>query len=209
MATILVQNDLPDGIDFEGGMVAVDTETTGLDVRKDTLCLVQVGDGRGNAWLVKFDAAAPDYSAPNLRAVLEDPRLVKLFHYARFDVAVLQRALGLGELGPVLCTKIASRLCRPEDAKHNLRALAEEACGVLLDKGEQMSNWAAPTLTESQQAYAANDVLYLHQIWGHLEEKIKEQGRQHWLAQALRWLPVRVEMDLAGALEDVDIFSHH
>lgn len=206
---MLVRDDIPAGIDFAGGMVALDTETTGLDVRADKLCLVQVGDGHGRAWLVKFDMDAPTYAAPNLRAVLENPRLMKLFHYARYDMAMLQRHLGLEDMGPVYCTKIASRLCRPAGEKHNLRALVLEACGVALDKAEQLSNWAAPTLTESQQRYAANDVLYLHQIFDHLQTKIGEQNRQHWLDQALRWLPTRVAMDLAGVGEDDDIFSHH
>jgi ribonuclease D len=205
----LVMNDLPAGIDFAGGMVAIDTETTGLSLTDDKLCLVQVGDGHGRVWLVKFDLANPDYTAPNLRAVLENPRLTKLFHFARFDIAMLRRHLGVADIAPVYCTKIASRLCRPADVKHNLRALVGEACDLWLDKSEQLSNWAAPELTASQMDYAAHDVLHLHRIFEHLQAMITAQGRVYWLDQALRWLPVRVDMDLAGVLDEIDLFSHH
>ena len=206
----LVQNDLPAGITFNSGAVAIDTETTGLSLETDKLCLVQVGNGEGDAWLIKFDVAsgAPDYSAPNLRAVLENPRLTKLFHYGRFDIAMLQKHLGIADIGPIFCTKIASKLVRPAAGKHNLRTLVQEYAGVELDKTEQMSNWAAPTLTESQQAYAASDVLYLHILMEKLSAQAAEQGLNAILTQALRFLPTRVDMDLRG-LPESDLFGHH
>ncbi|MFO0500264.1 MAG: ribonuclease D [Pseudomonadota bacterium] len=206
----LVENDLPNGITFASGAVAIDTETTGLSLETDKLCLVQVGDGEGNAWLVKFDVAggSPNYSAPNLRAVLENPRLTKLFHFARFDLAMLQKHLGLSDIGPVFCSKIASKLVRPNEGKHNLRTLVQQYVGIELDKTEQLSNWAAPELSESQQAYAASDVLYLHILMEKLTAQAAEHNLTHVLDQALRFLPTRVEMDLRG-LPESDLFSHH
>ncbi len=206
----LVENDLPNGITFASGAVAIDTETTGLSLETDKLCLVQVGDGEGNAWLVKFDVAggSPNYSAPSLRAVLENPRLTKLFHFARFDLAMLQKHLGLSDIGPVFCSKIASKLVRSNEGKHNLRTLVQQYVGIELDKTEQLSNWAAPELSESQQAYAASDVLYLHILMEKLTAQAAEHNLTHVLDQALRFLPTRVEMDLRG-LPESDLFSHH
>lgn len=206
----VVHDDLPAGLSFANGAVAIDTETTGLSLETDKLCLVQVGDGEGNAWLVKFDVASgtPNYSAPNLRAVLENPRITKLFHYGRFDMAMLQKHLGLADIAPVFCTKIASKLVRPHAGKHNLRTLVQEYTGITLDKTEQMSNWAAPTLTESQIAYAASDVLYLHTLMAKLAEQAAEQNLTAVLDQALRFLHTRVEMDLLG-LPESDLFGHH
>ncbi|MCA3243905.1 MAG: ribonuclease D [Alphaproteobacteria bacterium] len=208
----LVHDDLPPGLSFSSGMVALDTETTGLSLVNDRLCLVQVGDGEGNVWLVKFDvgnpATPPTYAAPNLRAVLEHPRLTKLFHYARFDLAMLQKHLGLADLGPMFCTKLASKLVRPTASKHNLRALVAEYAGVELDKTEQMSNWAAPTLTASQQAYAASDVLYLHTLTAKLTEQLAEQNLTYAYDQALKFLATRVALDLRG-FPETDLFAHH
>jgi ribonuclease D len=205
MATTLVHNDLPDGLVLPP-VIAVDTETTGLDVRNDKLCLVQVGDGQGNAWLVKLDQ---DYAAPNLRRVLADQDTLKLFHYARFDMAVLQRALGIPMVGPVFCTKIGSKLVRPKTAKHNLRTLVRDYCGVELDKSEQISNWAAPELTGSQIAYAASDVLHLHAIFTKMTGELAANGLTAVMGEALRFLHTRVAMDLRGLLPDDDIFAHH
>lgn len=204
MTITLVHDDLPDGLALPS-IIAVDTETTGLDVRQDKLCLCQVGDGEGNAWLVKF---GEDYSAPNLRRVLEDGKTLKLFHYARFDLAVLQRALGIPMVGPVFCTKIGSKLVRPTGAKHNLRTLVRDYCGVELDKSEQMSNWAAPELTESQQAYAASDVLYLHAIFSKMSTELAAANLASVMGEALRYLHTRVALDLRAMPED-DLFAHH
>ncbi|HEX2859885.1 MAG TPA: ribonuclease H-like domain-containing protein [Alphaproteobacteria bacterium] len=199
----LVANDLPSGITFADGLVAVDTETTGLSVTADKLCLVQVGDSAGNVWLVKL---TDDYSAPNLKRVLADPKLLKIFHFARFDLAQLQRHLGV-RTAPFFCTKIAHKLLHAEAKKHNLRALVREYAGAELDKAEQMSNWAAPTLTDSQQKYAALDVFHLAKIWQALSEELQQQNKNEWMQAALDYLPVRVDMDLASQPED-DLFAH-
>lgn len=201
----LVHNDLPSGLTFPNGMVAIDTETTGLSLVTDRLCLAQVGDGEGNVWLVKFDGS--DYSAPNLRKVLEDPRLIKLFHFARFDLAMLQKWLGIPEIHPAFCTKIASKLTQPGPGKHNLRTLCKEYLGVELDKTEQISNWAAEELTESQIAYAASDVLYLHQLFKIMNDKLTEMSLNLAMHNALNFLATRVELDLKGYPE-TDLFSH-
>lgn len=212
----VVMHDLPAGIaqnpsNFQDACVAVDTETTGLSLQTDKLCLCQVGDGKGNAWLIKFDVSGntpTPYAAPNLRALLENPAITKLFHYARFDLAMLRSHLGLGDIAPAFCTKIASRLVRPQGAKHNLRTLVNEYLGITLDKSEQLSNWAAPQLTESQQAYAASDVLHLHALRQKLTEQLAEAGLTHVMDQALKFLHTRVEMDLRN-LPEADLFSHH
>lgn len=204
----VVHHDLPSNLTFPNGMVALDTETTGLSLVTDKLCLVQVGNGEGEVWLVKFDLTNPNYTAPNLRAMLGNPRLTKLFHYARFDLAMLQKHLGLEDIGPVFCTKLASKLVRPNASKHNLRALVAEYAGVELDKSEQMSNWAAPELTASQQAYAASDVLYLHTLTAKLTEELAAQNLNHAYSQALQFLATRVALDLRGHPE-TDLFAHH
>lgn len=201
----LCHNDLPAGLQFPSGMVAIDTETTGLSLVEDRLCLAQIGDGDGNVWLVKFDGT--DYSAPNLKKVLEDPRLTKLFHYARFDLAMLQKWLDLPEIHPAFCTKIASKLVRPHEGKHNLRTLCKLYLDVELDKTEQMSNWAAPELTESQMHYAASDVLYLHQLYAKLSEELTAASLNSVMHQALGFLAARVDLDLRGFPEG-DLLSH-
>ena len=204
------QNDLPAGLTFPSGMVAIDTESTGLNVRADPLCLVQVGDGEGRAWLIQFPRRGqPDaYAAPNLRAVLENPRLTKLFHYARYDLAQLQRNLDLPEITPIFCTKLASKLLRPDEGKHNLRTLVQRYAGVTLDKTEQMSDWTVPELSASQQAYAASDVLYLHQLYAGLSVELAEAGLNHTMQAALNFLATRVTLDLAGFPES-DLFAHN
>jgi ribonuclease D len=199
----LVHDDLPPGLTFPDGLVAIDTETTGLSVTKDKLCLVQVGDSQGNVWLVKF---TDHYAAPNLKALLADPKVLKIFHFARFDLAQLQRHLGV-RTAPMFCTKIGHKLLHAEGKKHNLRALVLEYCGDELDKAEQLSNWAAPELTASQQKYAALDVFYLTRIWTAMREELQAANKNEWMLAALEYLPVRVDMDLAGFNED-DLFAH-
>lgn len=197
-------NDLPSGLNF-GTAIAVDTETTGLDVRTVQLCLVQVADGKGNVWLVKFDGT--DYSAPNLRKVLEDENVVKLFHFARFDLAMLQRALGIPLVAPSFCTKIASKLLRQDTARHNLRTLVKDYLDVTLDKTEQLSDWTVPVLSESQKHYAASDVIHLHALHQKMVAALAEAGLQGVMEKALVFLPARVELDLLGHPEN-DLFAH-
>jgi ribonuclease D len=196
-------NDLPAGLHFKGA-VAIDTETLGLRVGRDRLCVCQVGDGEGNAWLVQFDGT--DWSAPNLRKVLEDKTLTKLFHFGRFDIAVLHHHLGV-DIAPVFCTKIASKLCRTYTDRHGLKEICNELLGVQLDKQQQSSYWAAKELSLDQQKYAASDVLYLHRLQEVLTERLKEQGRYPMAEAAFGYLPARALLDVAG-WEDMDIFSH-
>lgn len=202
----IVWNDLPAGLTFPDGRVAMDTETNGLDVNLSKLLMCQVGDGQGNVWLVRFDGS--DYTAPNLRALIADPTLMKMFHYARFDVAMLEGKLGV-KVENIFCTKIASKLCRPKAAKHNLWTLVKDYCGVTLDKGAQMSDWAAPELSDVQIAYAASDVLYLHKIHDALSKELAEGGLTETMTAALAWLPSRVKMDMRGLLAEDDLFAHH
>ncbi len=212
----LCENDLPTGLTFSSGMMAIDTETTGLSLSADKLCLIQVGNGEGDAWLVKLTPPhhpdAPAISAPNLRKHLENPRLTKLFHYGRFDIAMLQTHLHIADIGPLFCTKIASKLARPHEGKHNLRTLVKLYVGAELDKTEQMSDWSAPELTTSQQAYAASDVLYLHELTQKLMAELAEKNLTHVMQQALHFLPTRIELDLRGYAQDTagaDLFAHH
>ncbi len=212
----MCENDLPSGITFASGMMAIDTETTGLSLTHDKLCLIQIGNGEGDAWLVKLAPPhAPDtpaLAAPNLRHHLENPRLTKLFHFARFDVAMLQKHLHMADLGPLFCTKIASKLVRPHEGKHNLRTLVKHYLGAELDKTEQMSDWSAPVLSASQQAYAASDVIHLHALTQRLSAELADKNLTHMMHQALQFLPTRVEMDLRGYPLDApsaDLFAHH
>ncbi|MEM8784705.1 MAG: ribonuclease D [Pseudomonadota bacterium] len=203
MANTLVRGDLP--ADFEpGSSLAIDSETLGLNPHRDRLCVVQVSSGDGNAVLVQFDQGA--YAAPRLKAVLTDPAVLKIFHYARFDVAVFQAYLGV-LTGPVYCTKIASKLVRTYTDKHGLKDLCRELLGVDLSKQQQSSDWGAPDLSPAQQDYAASDVLYLHQLKGMLDERLAREGRAQFAQAAFDFLPTRAALDLAG-WPDEDIFSH-
>ncbi len=195
--------DLPDGIAFEGH-VAVDTETTGLDLGRDRLCVVQLSAGDGDAHLVHFPT--PDYAAPNLRRVLADETLTKLFHFARFDVAVLRRALDT-VCRPVYCTKIASKLVRTYTDRHGLKDLCAELIGIELSKKQQSSDWAAPALSEAQRAYAASDVLHLHALRQRLDVMLAREGRDALAAACFAFLETRAALDLAG-WSDQDIFAH-
>jgi ribonuclease D len=207
----LHDGDLPDGVDF-GDCVAIDTETTGLHLHRDRLCLVQMSAGNGGCHLVKFPAAPHAagrdgaYHAPNLRAVLADESVVKLFHFARFDVAMLQRHLGVS-CDPIYCTKIASKLVRTYTDRHGLKDLCRELLGVELAKEQQCSDWGAPALTDEQLKYAASDVLYLHDLRVRLNEMLVREGRAELAEACFRFLASRVQLDLRG-WEDEDIFSH-
>ena len=199
----LHRGDLPAGLAFTGA-VAVDTETLGLKPHRDRLCVVQLSAGDGTAHLVQLDGM--DWSAPRLKAVLTDPALTKIFHYARFDVAVLEQYLGI-VTGPIYCTKIASKLVRTYTDRHGLKDLCQELLGVELSKQQQSSDWAAATLSPQQLAYAAADVLHLHALKTVLDTMLARQGRTAVAEACFGFLPHRAKLDLAG-FEDVDIFSH-
>jgi len=199
----LHKGDLPAGLTL-GPVVAIDTETLGLRPHRDRLCLVQLSAGNNEAHLVQLDGA--DWSAPRLKALLADPATVKLFHFGRFDIAVLERWLGV-DTTPVWCTKIASKLARTYTDRHSLKDLCAELLGVDLSKQQQSSDWAATELSQQQLAYAASDVLYLHAIKARLEAMLAREDRTAMAEAAFRYLPERARLDLSG-FEDVDIFAH-
>lgn len=203
MAIELYHGDLPSGLDL-GDVVAIDTETMGLDPHRDRLCLAQLSSGDGNAHLVKFAPGGCD--APNLRRLLADPAILKLYHFGRFDIAVLRHHLGVTSR-PVYCTKIASRLVRTYTDRHGLKDLCRELLGVDLSKEQQSSDWGAPELSEQQKAYAASDVLHLHDLWRRLDVMLAREGRTELAAACFGFLPDRAELDLAGWPE-IDIFAH-
>ena len=201
-------HDLPTGLDF-GPVVAVDTEAMGLEARRDRLCLVQLSSGDGVAHLVQLIPQAlggRGYDAPNLAALMADPGTVKLFHFARFDVALLHHALGV-EVAPVRCTKIASRLIRTYTDRHGLKDLLRELLGVDISKQQQTSDWGATELTPEQCAYAASDVLHLHALWAKLEALLVREGRLALAQACYDFLPTRGKLDLLG-YEEPDIFHH-
>lgn len=199
----LHKGDLPAGLTFPNG-VAIDTETMGLNPHRDRLCLVQLSSGDGTAHLVKFDGKS--YEAPNLKALLADPKILKIFHFARFDVAVLDHYLGVAT-SPIYCTKIASKLARTYTDRHGLKDLVGEILGIELSKQQQSSDWGAAELSDSQRSYAANDVLHLHAIKARLDEMLVRVGRQDLAKAAFGFLSTRAKLDLLG-FEDDDIFAH-
>lgn len=203
MTIHLHRDDLPDAVDL-GPTVAIDTETMGLNPHRDRLCLVQLSAGDGDAHLVQIrHGGAP---APNLARMLQDTSVLKLFHFARFDIAALRNGLG-AETSPVYCTKIASRLCRTYTDRHSLRDLCRELLDVDISKQQQSSDWGADELTEAQMAYAASDVLYLHRLRAELDVRIAREGRTHMAQACFDFLPMRAELDLVGWPE-TDIFAH-
>lgn len=204
MANFLHKNDLPDGLDL-GPVVAIDTETMGLDPRRDRLCVVQLSSGDGNAHLVQI--ARGQSSAPNLQRMLTDPKVLKLFHFGRFDVAALQKAFGV-RTAPVWCTKIASKLIRTYTDRHGLKYLLAEYVGVDVSKAQQTSDWGQATLTDAQKEYAASDVLYLHKLKDALEAILIREGRLALAQQCFDFLPARAELDLLGWDEPNDLFHH-
>ena len=199
----LHKGDLPANVTFTGS-VAIDTETLGLNPHRDRLCLVQLSAGDGNAHLVQFDGT--DYGAPRLKALLSDARVLKIFHFARFDVAVLQKYLGV-VTAPVYCTKIASKLVRTYTDRHGLKDLSNELLGIEMNKQQQSSDWGAETLSDQQRHYAASDVLHLHALKAKLDLMLDREGRRHFAEAAFGFLPTRAALDLAGFPDD-DIFSH-
>lgn len=202
MTFTLHQGDLPDNLDL-GKSVAVDSETMGLDPRRDRLCLVQLSSGDGTAHLVRLNRS---FEAPNLVRLLADPSVLKLFHYGRFDIAMFQRYLGV-TTQPVYCTKIASKLTRTYTDRHGLRDLCRELLGVEISKQQQSSDWGADRLTEEQLAYAASDVLHLHKLKDVLDPLLQREGRQDIAQACFEFLPVRAKLDLLG-WEETEIFSH-
>ena len=203
MTVTLHKGDLPDGLTL-GPIVAIDSETMGLKPIRDRLCVVQLSSGDGNAHLVQF--APGTYRAPNLARLLTDPATLKLFHYARFDVAVMQAFLGVAT-APVYCTKIASTLVRTYTDRHGLKDLCRELLGIELSKQQQSSDWGAAELTAEQQAYAASDVLHLHALKERLDAMLAREGRDGIAAECFRFLGTRAALDLIG-YPDEDIFSH-
>jgi ribonuclease D len=198
------RNDLPDGLSF-GAIVAIDTETMGLDPRRDRLCVVQLSSGDGDAHLVQIDRSQT--SAPNLERLLTDPAILKLFHFGRFDIAALQNAFGV-RTAPVWCTKIASRMTRTFTDRHGLKYLLIELLGIDVSKQQQTSDWGAATLTDAQKDYAASDVLYLHRLKSELESRLIREGRMALAQRCFDFLPTRAELDLMGWDEPNDIFHH-
>jgi len=216
MATLFVsggtiqlhRHDLPDGLAL-GPVVAVDTETMGLDPRRDRLCLVQLSAGDGTAHLVQIipeSLGGRGADCPNLKALLANPAVTKLFHFARFDIAALLNGLGV-VTAPVVCTKVASKLVRTYTDRHGLKDLCKDLAGIEISKQQQTSDWGAVELSAEQLAYAASDVLYLHAIWGKLEALLKREDRLDLAQAAYAFLPTRAKLDLLG-YEEPDLFHH-
>ena len=204
MTVHLYEEDLPAGLLTEGP-VAIDTETMGLVTPRDRLCLVQLSDGKGDEHLVRF-APGSRYDAPNLKALLTNPAQLKLFHFARFDIAAMQHYLGV-LTAPIYCTKTASRLIRTYTDRHGLKELVRELLGVEVSKQQQSSDWGGPVLSDAQRDYAASDVRYLHQLRAELDRRLEREGRTGLAQACFDFLPHRALLDLAGWPE-VDIFAH-
>ncbi len=203
MANHLYQNDLPDGLDL-GPVVAIDCETMGLNPHRDRLCVIQMSGGDGNAHIVQV--ARGQTEAPNICAMLENPQVLKLFHFGRFDIAALYHSFG-ALAAPVYCTKIASRLVRTYTDRHGLKNLCQELLGIDISKQQQMSDWGAEELTGAQLDYAASDVLYLHQLKEALDARLAREGRTELAQACFDFLPTRARLDLEGWPE-IDIFAH-
>ncbi len=203
MANHLYQNDLPDGLDL-GPVVAIDCETMGLNPIRDRLCLIQMSGGDGNCHMIQVRPGQD--SAPNLVRMLEDPNVLKLFHFGRFDIAAMANAFG-ATAAPVYCTKVASKLVRTFTDRHGLKYLLQELVGVDISKHQQQSDWGAEELTTAQLDYAASDVLYLHRLKAELDRMLAREDRTKLAQSCFDFLPVRAQLDLAGWPE-IDIFAH-
>jgi ribonuclease D len=203
MTAFLHDGDLPPDVDF-GGSVAVDSETMGLRFRRDDLCVVQLSAGNGDAHLVRLNR--PAYDCPNLKRLLADHKVLKIFHFGRFDIAMFMLHLGV-VTAPVYCTKIASKLARTYTDRHGLKDLVRELLAIEISKQQQSSDWGAASLTPEQQAYAASDVLHLHALKTRLDTMLEREGRRELAQACFDFLPIRAKLDLAG-WEDVDVFAH-
>jgi ribonuclease D len=204
MTVYFHEEDLPDGV-LADGPIAVDTETMGLITPRDRLCLVQLSDGSDDEHLVRFNPGS-DYAAPRLKAVIGDPDRLKIFHFARFDIAALEHYLGV-KCEPVYCTKIASRLIRTYTDRHGLKELVRELLGQDISKQQQSSDWGGPELSEAQRDYAASDVRFLHAMRDELDRRLAREGRTELAQACFDFLPTRARLDLAGWPE-IDIFAH-
>jgi len=204
MAVHFHEEDLPAGV-LAPGPVAVDTETMGLVTPRDRLCVVQISDGQGDEHLVRF-ARDSLYDAPNLQAVLADPARLKIYHFARFDLAAIEHYLGV-VAAPVFCTKIASKMTRTYTDRHGLKNLVNELLGDDISKQQQSSDWGAPTLSDAQREYAASDVRFLHRLHAIFVERLQREGRMELAQACFAFLPARARLDIAG-WADKDIFSH-
>jgi ribonuclease D len=204
LANFLHDGDLPEGLFLGTEAVAVDSETMGLALGRDPLCVVQLSDGKGDAHVVQL--RRPAYDAPNLKRVLTDPQILKIFHFGRFDIAMFHHHLGVAT-APVYCTKIASKLARTYTDRHGLKDVTKELLGIDISKAQQSSDWGAAKLSDDQIAYAASDVLNLHALRKRLDEMLVREGRDHLARACFDFLPHRALLDVAG-WEDVDIFAH-
>ena len=205
MAVHFHEQDLPEGVTFADGPIAVDTEAMGLHPHRDRLCVVQLSDGRGDEHLVRFKAGS-GYDAPRLKALLADPERLKLYHFARFDIGLIQAYLGI-MAAPLYCTRTASRLVRTYTDRHGLKDLVKELTGQEISKQQQTSDWGAEELSEAQRDYAASDVRFLHALKDKLDERLKREGRTELAQACFDFLPARARLDLAGWPEQ-DIFAH-
>ncbi len=204
MANFLHEGDLPADVFAGATSVAVDSETMGLRLGRDKLCVVQISDGNGDAHIVRLNR--PAYDAPNLKALLADPKVLKIFHFGRFDIAMFDLHLGV-TTAPVYCTKIASKLARTYTDRHGLKDVVRECAGVELSKAQQSSDWGAATLSPEQLAYAASDVLHLHVVRARLDAMLAREGRTALAQACFDFLPTRAKLDIAG-WEETDIFAH-
>jgi ribonuclease D len=203
MTIFLHKNDLPADVKFSGS-IAIDSETMGLNIVRDRLCLVQISAGDGHAHLIQFEQGK--YDAPNLKKLLEDNSILKIFHFARFDLVALQYYLG-AEIENVYCTKIASKLVRTYSDAHGLKALCDEILGIEISKKQQSSDWGNAVITDKQMDYAASDVLYLHRLKERLDEMLKRENRTEIFNSCVKFLPARAKLDMQGFI-NLDIFSH-
>lgn len=202
MTNYLHKNDLPDDVNF-GLEIAIDTETMGLNVNRDRLCIIQISDGNGDAHLVQFEQN--NYAAPNLKKLLSNDKILKIFHFARFDMAIINRYLGI-QIKNIYCTKIASKLVRTYTDAHGLKSLCDELLGVEISKKQQSSDWGNKEITKQQIDYAASDVLHLHKIRIRLNEMLKREGRYEDFMRCIEFLPTRAKLDIEGFA--ADIFAH-